>query len=187
MTWTGSPSIGPILLRIMSLLLGILIVAVCALFLIKSWIDRASFETADGQILSTYVSRIDDYHTPANNRAGGTYIRDRYVPHAEYVFSIGGETHSGDRIAYGIGDFASPGEAAAVLAPFRSRATVTVYYQAGDPESARLVLGYHTYLAWIFGGIGLALIALSRFLASMERHDAAAAEDGAEVVEEQSV
>jgi hypothetical protein len=115
--------------------------------------ESVAWPTAEGRIQSSDM----EYHR--EKKGGGTY-------HAEilYTFAVNGETHSGNKIAFGDYGSGNPSHAQHIVNRYPANKIVQVRYLASDPDICVLEPGIQGQ-AWILPGIGLVFLVAGILLA----------------------
>jgi hypothetical protein len=145
---------------------GGLLLAIALFWMASAWLSAPAWATVVGQIeqagVTSETAMVQGMSTLHNER----HPELRYGPDVVYHYRVSGQDYTG----FGIGDgfnqsYANVEDAAAAVAPYRQRPTVTVYYDPANPEHSCLdtspMLGF---LPWVIGGIGLLLLALGLWL-----------------------
>ena len=115
--------------------------------------ESVAWPEANGQIMSSGV----EYRR--GDKGGGTY-------HAEirYTFTVNGQTHSGNKIAFGDYGSSNPSHARGVVNRYPKDKSVSVRYMPTDPDVCILEPGIQGQ-AWALPGFGLLSLAVGTLMA----------------------
>jgi len=105
--------------------------------------ESTTWPVTDGTVQNSTM----EFHS--SSKGGGTY-------HAEvlYQFTVDGQTHSGNRVAFGDFGSSSPSHAQNIVNRYSKGKSVRVHYRMGDPDTCILEPGLH-WQALFLPGFGL--------------------------------
>jgi hypothetical protein len=137
---------------ILCFVLGLLVLALCALYLINAWRSAPSWASAPGVVTRNTVQVYNGTH----GRLHARYTS--YIPAIEYHYEVDGRDYRGQGIGDGVDHtYNNPEEALAEMAPY-THGPLTVYYDRADPSHSALDTGLVWRFILIPLGIGLAFM-----------------------------
>jgi hypothetical protein len=156
--------------------------AIALIWMANTWLSAPNWATVEGRIVQAGVTTDTRTHYGTGRYSRSrSYEVLRYSPDVVYHYRVGERDFTG----FGIGDgadwsYSSVEAAAAAVAPYRGRGSVTVYYDPATPEHSCLDTSLFGIVPWLFGGVGLLFVCIGLWLrASRRTEEEDEAEDAA--------
>lgn len=127
------------------LLLGAVGIGVLSYAALSGWrcYDSLSWPFAEGRVLA---SKVTTHTGGANSRTSN------HVPNVRYEFTVDGQRHTGERLAFGFVN-RSPDVARKLVGRFQPERRIRVFYDPAEHSRSVLMPGFHgnLWLGWLIG------------------------------------
>ena len=119
-----------------------------------------TWPATQGRVTATRITVVEKDMTAVDEQPGVRRVSTRYLPEVTYEYTVGTTSYSNNRLTFGT-KLMSQNDAAQVVAQYPVQRQVTVYYDAGQPQSSVLERG-DVYGCWpvvaLLAGLLFALV-----------------------------